>query len=303
MKKYLMRYITALLIFGSNGVVASHIALSSAEIVWSRTILGSLVLGLVLVLRRQRPNVAEMRRQWKALLTSGVSMGLSWIFLFEAYRSASVSTATLAYYCGPVLVLALSPLLFRERLTWVKLAGMGAVAVGMVCVNGTELLEEGMTLGLASGLLSALLYASMILSNKRVQGVDGLELTLAQLLISCVVVGPYALLTHSGSGALTGESVFAICFLGVVNSGLACFLYFSSMNRLPAQQVAIFSYLDPLSALLFSAAFLGERLGRLQLLGAALILGGAAFAELMPGGKKTVEEENRKKALDASLLS
>lgn len=70
-------------------------------------------------------------------------------------------------------------------------------------------------------------------------------------------------------------------FLGVVNSGLACYLYFSSMNRLPAQSVAICSYLDPLSALLFSAVFLGERLRLLQLLGAALILGGAAFAELL----------------------
>lgn len=189
MKKFYARYLLSLLIFGSNGVVASHIALSSAEIVWSRTILGSLVLAGVLLLGRQRPALSAMKRRWKPLLISGVSMGLSWVLLFEAYQRASVSTATLAYYCGPVLVLALSPVLLRERLTWIKLAGMAAVAAGMVCVNGTEFLREGMTGGLACGLLSAVLYAGMILSNKRVQGVDGVSLTLAQLLIACCVVG------------------------------------------------------------------------------------------------------------------
>ncbi len=64
-----------------------------------------------------------------------------------------------------------------------------------------------------------------------------------------------------------------------MNTGVGCYLYFSSMQRLPAQSVAICGYLDPLSALVFSAVFLAERLTPEQMIGAALILGGAAFGE------------------------
>ncbi|MEG2214875.1 MAG: DMT family transporter [Oscillospiraceae bacterium] len=280
MKKPYVKYIAAMLIFGTNGVVASHIALGSAEIVWSRTILGSLFLGGVLLFSRAKPNLAAMRLQWKRILVSGASMGLSWVFLFEAYRRSGVSASTLVYYCGPVAVMALSPLLFHERLTAGKLVGVAAVAVGMVFVNGAGLRAEGVSPGLLYALGSAALYAVLIVTNKRIDGLSGVELTLLQLFISCVVVAPYALLTHTPGASLGLEGVSAIIFLGVVNSGLACYLYFSSIHELPVQTVAICSYIDPASALIFSALLLGERLTPVQLCGAALIIGGAAFGEL-----------------------
>lgn len=281
MKKPYFTYILAMLIFGTNGIISSHIALSSAEIVWSRTILGGLFLAAVLFLSHGKIQSSEWKRQWKLLLCSGVCMGLNWVFLFEAYRLTSVSTATLTYYTGPVIVMALSPLLFREPITLPKILGTLAVMAGMLCVNGTDFLREGISAGLACGLLSALFYAAMIISNKKLQGFSGLELTLAQLLIACVIVGPYAIATHQGVVTLNAQSLIAMGILGVVNTGLACFLYFTSIHALPVQSVAIFSYMDPLSALLLSALILGERLSGVQLLGALLILGGAAFGQLV----------------------
>jgi drug/metabolite transporter (DMT)-like permease len=78
---------------------------------------------------------------------------------------------------------------------------------------------------------------------------------------------------------VTSESLFPVLLLGVVNTGIGCYLYFSSIQHLPAQSVAIFGYLEPLSALIFSAAILQERLTFVQMVGAVLILGGAAFGE------------------------
>ena len=46
---------------------------------------------------------------------SGVALGASWIFLYEAYVEIGVSLASLAYYCGPVIVMVFSPILFREK--------------------------------------------------------------------------------------------------------------------------------------------------------------------------------------------
>ncbi|WP_313770619.1 DMT family transporter [Bacillus sp. S/N-304-OC-R1] len=64
--------------------------------------------------------------------------------------------------------------------------------------------------------------------------------------------------------------------------------YFSSIGRLPVQSVSILGYLEPLSALVFSAAILGEKLSLVQLVGAVLILGGAAYGELFRSKKLTV---------------
>ena len=76
-----------------------------------------------------------------------------------------------------------------------------------------------------------------------------------------------------------------IC-LGVVNTGLGYYLYFSGVQRLSAQSVSICGYMEPFTALALSAILLGESLTVLQWLGAACILGGVALSELWHPGKK-----------------
>jgi drug/metabolite transporter (DMT)-like permease len=71
-----------------------------------------------------------------------------------------------------------------------------------------------------------------------------------------------------------------VLFLGFVNTGVGCYLYFSSLGALSALSVAIVGYLEPLSALSFSAIFLHERLSFLQVIGAVLILGSACVGEI-----------------------
>ena len=76
-----------------------------------------------------------------------------------------------------------------------------------------------------------------------------------------------------------GDWVF-ILILGLVNTGLGCYLYFSSLGGLPVQTVSIIGYLEPLAAVVFSAVFLQEILSPLQVAGAVCIIGGALFAEI-----------------------
>ena len=73
---------------------------------------------------------------------------------------------------------------------------------------------------------------------------------------------------------------------GLLNTGIGCYFYFSSIGNLPVQTVAICGYLEPLSAVFFSVLLLGERLLPSQILGAILILGGAVFGEQCKGGRK-----------------
>jgi len=288
MTKAYVKYVISLLIFGSNGVVASYILLSSSQIVLARTVIGSLFLGLVFMLGRQRPDFEQIKKQWRYLLGSGISLGLSWVFVYEAYRLIGVSTATLSYYCGPVIVLAVAPFIFQEKMTVSKLTGISLVVLGMVLVNGADFLTEGMSWGLLCGLMAALFYAAMIIANKKIAQLTGLEITLVSLVTASAVVAPYALLLHRGTQAvaLAGPNLIPILIIGVVNTGIACYLYFAAVHELPAQSVAMCSYIEPLSALVFSALMLNEHLTMVQILGATFILGGAVFSELYPFKKE-----------------
>jgi drug/metabolite transporter (DMT)-like permease len=280
MRKAISKYIASLLMFGSNGIVASSIALSSHEIVFTRTLIGGLFLVLMFLSSRQKVQFGRNGRHSLYILISGAAMGASWVFLFEAYRQIGVSIATLAYYCGPVLVMILSPLIFRERMTAAKLLGFLAVVVGMFCMNGRALSQGAISWGLVFGILSACMYALMVIFNKKAASISGLENPMWQLVASFITVAVYAGLRQGSSIQIAPDNLLPILLLGVVNTGIGCYFYFSSIGDLPVQTVAILGYLEPLSALVFSAAFLGEALSGLEWVGAVLILGGAAFGEL-----------------------
>ena len=272
-------YIASLLIFGSNGVFAAHIDLSSAEIVCMRTLIGSAALILVLLLSRTGLDWGAMRREALKLIAAGICLGVNWALLFEAYKLMSVSMATLTYYTSPVIVLLLSPVLLKEKQSVRAYIGMAAAVVGLVLAVGLS--DAAITAtGLLVGLGSAAFYAALIVFNKKIDGVSGLPLTTIEMVIAACVMVPYVLLTGGRIGFPPDmEGTLYLLFLCLVNTGLACFIYFSSMNKLPARAVALFGYVDPVSALIFSAVFLGDRLGVAQLAGAALVFAGAAWGQ------------------------
>jgi drug/metabolite transporter (DMT)-like permease len=282
MNRNYIKFLAAVLLFGSNGIIASYIALDSYVIVLSRMVIGGIFLLLLLMWRQKKIWTGPPRKLWGKLIFAGVALGGNWLFLYESYVQIGVSLATLACYSGPVMVLLLSVPLFHERITVIKAAGMVTVIAGMLCVNGVDVQSHGVSWGLMSGILSAVCFALLVIINKKMKGVDGLEGTLCQLLVGGVMVGAVTFSMQPHIGVLSVESVFAVVVLGVINTGIGCYLYFSAMQYLPAQTVSICGYLEPFSALVFAAVFLGEELSSLQILGAALILGGVVLAELYP---------------------
>lgn len=277
------KYILSLLLFGLNGIVASHITLSSYEIVFTRSLIGSLCLILIFLFTKQKLQGWKNRRHLLFIVISGVAMGTSWMFLFEAYVQIGVSLATLIYYSGPILVMILSPLLFREKFAKTTLIGFFVVIIGMLCVNGEALLLGNASWGMAFGVLSAVMYAFMVIYNKKAVSIMGLENPMWQLMISFIAVALFLAFKQGFSMFKIDGNLIPILILGIVNTGLGCYFYFSSIGVMPVQTVAILGYLEPLSALLFSAVLLGETMSWAQMVGAVLILGGALFGELLRG--------------------
>lgn len=280
MKRSYIQYFTALVLFGSNGIVASRIALSSVHIVFLRTMLGSALLVLLFFLTGHKPSAWKYPRDLIHIVISGAAMGASWVFLFAAYGKIGVSISSLLYYCGPVFVMVLSPLLFQERLTFPKLLGFAAVLGGMICINGQAAGKLNLS-GILYGGASAVLYAVMVIENKRVKHIAGIENAGIQLVFSFLTVALFACFKTGLVFSIPANSWIWIAVLGFLNTGIGCWLYLSSISSLPVQTVAVCGYLEPALAVLFSTLFLHERMTRWQILGAVLIIGGAAFGECM----------------------
>ena len=188
------KYLLSLALFGSNGIVASLIDLPSIFIVLARVSLGAALLaGIVLASRKARANLKapEHPRQALYLAISGAALGVAWLFLFEAYRYVGVGVASLLFYCGPVIVMALSPMLFHTRLTPQKVAGFAAVLCGAFLVVGNGLGEGIRPMGIFLGAMSAVAYAVMVIFSKKVSNIDGVECSAIQLCGSFAAVAAY----------------------------------------------------------------------------------------------------------------
>lgn len=278
--------LSSMAIFGTLAPFVRNISVASAELALYRAVLASVIIGLFLKLTHQKAVSGTTRKELMLLLASGVAMGFNWILLFEAYKYTSVSNATLSYYFAPVIVTVMCPVLFREKLTRKQVLCFVMSTVGIVLITGVGSLGGGTDLiGILFGMSAAVLYASVVLLNKFIRNVEGIQRTFLQFLAAIGVLTPYVLLTGGvtlGTMDLLGWGCLLV--VGLVHTGLAYCMYFSSLKYVSGQQAAILSYVDPLVAVLISVTVLGEPLGLVQALGGTLILGFTLWNEL-PGKK------------------
>lgn len=273
--------IIAMLIFGSVGLFVRNIDLSSAQIALARGIIGSLFLMIASKLMKQKISWKAVRPNLLLLILSGAAIGINWILLFQAYKYTTIPNATLSYYFAPVFVVFLSPLVLKERLTVIKTLCIIGAVIGMIFIVGIgEVPGKNHLIGIGYGLLAAVLYASVVLMNKFLRGLSGLETTLVQISTASVVLLPYVLITNKFQAIkLDGKSLISLLIVGILHTGVAYLLYFIAFQKLKAQTIAAFSYIDPISAIFMSSIFLGEKMTALQLFGGVLILGSTFLSE------------------------
>ena len=282
MQKEKWMLLGAMGIFGTIGLIVRYIPLSSAVIACARGFMGLVFLLGVMLLTKKKPDLPAIRKNLLLLAVSGAAMGFNWILLFESYRYTTVATATVCYYLAPLMLLLACPLL-GERLTGKKLLCVGIALVGLVFVSGVlqQMPTKEELLGIAFGLGAAVLYASVMFMNKKLSPIPAYDKTILQLGSAAIVILPYILLTEGlPSFSLTAIQWVLLIVVGIVHTGIAYALYFGSMKNLRAQTIAVFSYLDPVIAVLLSALVLRETMTWGNILGAILILGSALYSEL-----------------------
>jgi len=282
--KAYIEIVLSMVIFGCIGVFVKYINLPSSFISMFRGIIAFVFMFIVFKIRKNKFNARALKRYIFPIILSGAAIGFNWVLLFQSYKYTSVATSTLFYYFAPVLIIVFSPLFFKEKIALQKAICILIIIAGMVLVSGViggNAKGSNQFLGIIFASSAAVLYASVIIINKKMLFIEPLERTMFQMLVAGIVMIPYTFITEKVN-SLTFD-LKALILLGVVcivHTGIAYMLYFDSITKLPASTCGILSYIDPAVAVICSMTILHEGISALCVIGAVLIIGGAIFAEI-----------------------
>jgi len=281
-----LKIVISMVVFGTLALFVKNISLPPGEIALFRALIASVAIILYKVLTAETLLFAQIKKDLPILFLSGAAMAFNWIFLFKAYHHTSVSIATLSYYFAPVIVMIASPIIFKEKLSHKQIICFIMATIGLVMIIGVSSTNQshGNSIGIAFGLVAAALYATVILLNKHIKSVTGIDRTLIQFFAAIIILLPYIYLTSGiHITSLDRWGLFNLLFLGTVHTGITYCLYFSSLKDLKGQEAAIFSYIDPLIAIIISVMVLNESMSSVQILGGFMIMGFTLFNELNVG--------------------
>lgn len=283
MTKAKLALISSMTIFATIGIFRKFIPLSSATVAMARAVIGTIFLAALILIRGKKISLESIKKNLVPLLLSGTFLGFNWILLFESFNYTTVATGTLCYYMAPVILIVISPIAFKEKLTLGKILCVVVAVAGMTLVSGvfsagtqgTDNLK-----GVLLGLAAAVLYASIVACNKKLKDISAFDRTTVQLGISAVLMVLYTFFAEGFNAAdYTPSVIVMLLVVGVLHTGVAYALYFGCMDKLKAQTVALYSYIDPVGAVLLSALLLREPMGTLEIIGAVLILGATLASE------------------------
>ncbi len=211
----------------------------------------------------------------------GALLTVNWLLFFTALTLVDVAIAVLLGYCGPVFVAALNPLFtgarFDKRVIVPLLLALGGTAV--IVGPGSLSLHGDAALGATLAFASAITYALLVLNAKRlIADIDPVAYMSVEYLTASILLLPALLLLRGPGSAL---EFGALATLGIVHTAITGLLFLSALQIARADHVAILTYAEPVSAVLFAAAFLGEAITATTLVGgAAVIVGGTMVSRL-----------------------
>lgn len=285
-----IQFLSAMTIFGTLGLFVRMIQADSVTLSLLRTLIGSLMIGGMQLLRHKHTPIE--RKQCKFILLSALFLACNWIFLFESYRYTTITIATILYYTAPIMVMLFTALILKEPLKKNMIIALSCCVIGLLCITQTQTGSTQIQ-GILFGLLAAVSYAGILLTGRLIHSMDGLTLTLHQLSYAAILMFGYLIIRGELTSILSipYSSWPWILFVGILHTGFAYFLYFSSLQKLSPPKAAIFSYLDPGVAILVSILFLQESCTYLQAIGILFIILGIYIAQYKGKGSSSTDEE------------
>ena len=284
LKKF--QFLLLMISFGALGPILREITLPVPVTVCLRAWFAAIAIFIFILFTHRTYKKDDIQLFLKPICLCGIMLAIDWIGLFSSYNYTTIATATVCYYIVPILVLIASPFVLNEKFT-VRHAICTIIAFcGIILVSGAA--EHGLPAfselkGIFFAVIGAIAYAAIILLNKKYPKGDTYLRTAIQLSTAAIFTTPYILCTTDICALdYTLKNILLLIVLGVGLTAVTYILYFKLIITIPVRTVAIFSYADPVAAVIISIFFLGEPISFSGLIGSIMIIGAAIIAEYQP---------------------
>ncbi len=271
----------AVIVWGGS-FIATKIVLrdiSPVTVVWVRFTIGVVILGLAVAMRKQFSLLN--RNEWLYFALLGF-LGITfhqWL-QSNALETSEASTTAWIVSTTPVFMALLGWVVLREKLPWIKIAGILLAFVGVLLVvyagnlSAISLRNFGKP-GDILILISAINWAVFSVLSRR-----GLKAHPATLMMFYVMLFGwlftsilfFATTNISEIGNLTTNGWLGIAFLGIFCSGLAYIAWYDALKALTTAQTGVFLYIEPLVAVVVAFFLLSEAITVASLLGGGIII-------------------------------
>ena len=238
---------------------------------------------VIALLRKPKSSIAKREYLW--LIAFGlIGYYLASYFDFTGLKYIKASLERLILFIYPTLVVLISYLAFKHRITRKQLLGIAITYVGIVVIFGTELQIENPRDVMIGGLLillSAITYASYLVgSGWLIPKFGSTVFTAYAMIISCLaVILHYSIASPSDLFSFPKEVYFIGFLMALFATVIPSFLISFAIKNLGANDFSIFGSLGPISTIVLAYIFLDERITTLQIMGALVILMGIYIAE------------------------
>jgi drug/metabolite transporter (DMT)-like permease len=250
---------------------------SPVVLVFTRCVVGAALLLPWTVAKGQlRPAL----RHWRALLLFTVlEMTAPWLLLSFAEQSLS-SSLTGLLVAGVPFVAALAARLTgeEERLTPVRVAGMGIGVVGIAALLGLDLSGAQLLPILAVGLVVVGYATAPLIVSRALPDVPGVAASSIALFVTAVVYAPFAVPRLGELHGASGEVLLSLVALGVVCTALALALFFMLIREVGPQRALVITFVNPAVAVLLGIVLLDEPVTLGIAIGLPLVLIGCVLA-------------------------
>jgi drug/metabolite transporter (DMT)-like permease len=258
-------------------------------------LIGALAMCMLVMLQRRSFRLPR-RSAWTHVVVAGV-LNVVGFSLFSAFAQihAATSRVTIIAYTMPIWTALLARPILGERLNVARGAGLALCVAGMTVLI-FPLAGAGIPGGILLALGAAVSWAAgtVYLKWARIAG-DPIAVTAWQLISAFVII---AISLPLFEGALHiwpvhWQALFGVVFTGFFGAGLAYYLWFESVRRLPAMTAALGVLSVPAIGVAASALILGERPTLTDLTGFALIFAASACVLLQPQAPARIRTETR----------
>ena len=251
----------ASVLFSIGGLCMKLIPWSALAINGARNLLGSVVLGLYLLVTRPR-------LRWSLPVVIGALSTMSVTTTFAlANKLTTAANAIVLQFTAPVFVILLMALLFRVKPTRLDVLTCALVffGVGLFFVDG---LRAGHLAGDLIAVLSGVCYAGVFMMNTA-KGADAVSSCFLGQLAAGLLFTPLCLRETDFSAPVLAT----VLVLGIFQVGLAYLLLSVGIRRTGAVAASLITGLEPIMNPIWVALFYGERISGLAILGAVIVIG------------------------------